>query len=156
MKKAISIRYMDKTTIIFFRCFIPLLNRTRIIKNKWKNEKNVVFSGFELYFSNSYRRSQNCLIRHQIIYRRSLFLIREKGLFVLRTIGLVEENSVTWNDYAESSDMIFLGNVNQEMINKSELQGSFCGSINEKLGDKALFASMESTVLRKPSLEGCA
>ena len=64
----------------------------------------------------------------------------------------VEENSVTWNDYAESSDMIFLGNVNQEMINKSELQGSFCGNINEKLGDKALFASMESTVLRKPSL----
>jgi hypothetical protein len=67
----------------------------------------------------------------------------------------VKQNSTIWNEYVEGSNMIFLGNVNLSMFNKSN--SAFCGNISMKLENRTLFATFASTWLDKAkNIEGCA
>ena len=69
----------------------------------------------------------------------------------------VEENSTTWNDYADTADMIFLGNISLSMANTSISQNIFCGNISSKLINKTLFAAFSSTRINTTSnISGCA
>ncbi len=67
----------------------------------------------------------------------------------------VKENSQTWKDYSSASEMIFLGEISLDMVNKSEFQDIFCGNLS--LANKKLFLAFSSTKLNKTmNIEGCA
>jgi hypothetical protein len=65
----------------------------------------------------------------------------------------VKDNTTTWNEYADASDMIFLGNNGLAMANKTKFQNSFCGNISSK--NKPLFLTYVNTWTSK-TMEGCA
>jgi hypothetical protein len=65
----------------------------------------------------------------------------------------VKDNSSTWNEYANSADMIFLGSNSQSMADKSKYQNAFCGNISSK--NKPLFLTYVNTWNSK-NISGCA
>jgi hypothetical protein len=66
----------------------------------------------------------------------------------------VKDNTTTWNEYADASDMIFLGNNNFGMANKTRFQNIFCGNISSK--NKPLFFTYVNTWTNNKTTEGCA
>jgi len=69
----------------------------------------------------------------------------------------VKESSSTWSNYADISDMVFLGSLTLDMINKNKSQDLFCGNISSKIADKSLFAAFESVLIDdSKNIEGCA
>jgi len=69
----------------------------------------------------------------------------------------VKEDSTTWNDYVNASNMIFLGNVSLDMVKTNKFQNVFCGNISSKLINKTLFAAFSSTWINTTSnISGCA
>jgi len=69
----------------------------------------------------------------------------------------VKDNTTTWNSYVSDSDMIFLGDVSLDMVNKSKFQDSFCKNIGSQLTNRTLFATFKNTWLNKTkNIEGCA
>lgn len=66
-----------------------------------------------------------------------------------------KDNSTTWNEYADSSDMIFLGSNSVDMANKNKSRNVFCGNISSK--NKPLFFTTVNTWTSKTdNVEGCA
>lgn len=79
--------------------------------------------------------------------------------YIVKTVNElhVKDNTTTWNDYVVGSDMIFLGDVSLDMVNKSKFQDSFCKNIGSKLTNRTLFATFKNTWLNKTkNIEGCA
>lgn len=69
----------------------------------------------------------------------------------------VKDNTTTWNSYVSDSDMIFLGDVSLDMVNKSKFQDSFCKNIGSLLTNRTLFATFKNTWINKTkNIEGCA
>ncbi len=70
----------------------------------------------------------------------------------------VRDNSPTWNSYASTADMIFLGTLTSLMIDTTANQSVFCGNISSKLSTtRTLFAARTSTLYNNSSnLLGCA
>jgi hypothetical protein len=65
----------------------------------------------------------------------------------------VKDNSTTWNEYADSSDMIFLGSNSLNVADKTKFQNIFCGNASSK--NKPLFLTSVNTWISK-NIEGCA
>lgn len=91
----------------------------------------------------------------------SLYCDRLSGLgYDLKVINEehAKSNTSEWNEYADSSDMIFLGSVNFDMVNTSEFQDIFCGNISSKLNDdRTVFATLENTWINtSANIQGCA
>jgi len=66
----------------------------------------------------------------------------------------VKDNTTTWNEYADASDMIFLGNSHLSMANKTKFQSIFCGNVSAK--NKQLFLTYVNTWSFNKTIEGCA
>lgn len=65
-----------------------------------------------------------------------------------------KDNSSTWNDYADNSDVIFLGSNTADMANKKKFRDAFCGNISSK--NKPLFTTSLNNWISKPDTEGCS
>lgn len=72
---------------------------------------------------------------------------------IINTEGDVKDSSTIWNVDKKKADIIFLGDVSESMLNKSEWQGVFCGNI-EKAGKKVFAAG--TNAYKSGDIEGCA
>ena len=64
------------------------------------------------------------------------------------------DSSSTWNEYADSSDMIFLGSNILDMAKINKSRNAFCGNVSSK--NKPLFTAFVNTWRSTPDIEGCA
>ncbi|MBU5575435.1 MAG: hypothetical protein KQA40_03150 [Candidatus Aenigmarchaeota archaeon] len=65
----------------------------------------------------------------------------------------VRDNSGDWPSASEDANLIFIGNISNDMINTSRYQSQFCGNISA--ANKPIFSVLNSNY-KKADLRGCA